>query len=121
MNGKISYSSRPLFLFMVFPTSIAIAAPYFISSKPLMRTEELDYSIIPLIAYAKEIILWNNQVTIPPGIDALSMEYRPLGRIIARTISICTIICVLGTLIALSLPRKIRRPGSDINPVSRNI
>ena len=56
MSGRTSYSARPLFLFMIFSTSLAIAAPYFINSTPLARTEELDYSIIPLIVYAKQLL-----------------------------------------------------------------
>ncbi|MGZ6248006.1 MAG: hypothetical protein ACXWMC_00090 [Syntrophales bacterium] len=56
MSGRTSYSARPLFLFMIFSTSLAIASPYFINSTPLPRTEELEYSIIPLIVYAKQLL-----------------------------------------------------------------
>ena len=56
MDPRTSYSSHPLFLLLIFSISIAIAAPYFIPSTPLPRTEELDYSTIPLITYANQLL-----------------------------------------------------------------
>lgn len=56
MDQRTSYSSHPLFLLLIFSISIAIAAPYFINSTPLARTEELDYSILPMIVYARQLL-----------------------------------------------------------------
>lgn len=47
------------------------------------------------------------RIAIPPGVDGLSIEYRPLGRMIARTVSIYTLLLAFGILIVLSWPRKI--------------